>query len=141
MVDQVIVISDEDLANYGFPDGHPFGPDRHDVFMEELSRSPYEEQVVRRPSRMATRDEIEQFHTAAYVDRVQELSERGEGFLDAGDTPAYPGVYEAAAHAVGGTLEALTAIMEGDIRRAFIPIGGLHHAARDRAAGFCVLNE
>ena len=141
MVDQVIVISDEDLANYGFPDGHPFGPDRHDVFMEELSRSPYEEQVVRRPSRMATRDEIQQFHTAAYVDRVQELSELGEGFLDAGDTPAYPGVYEAAAHAVGGTLEALTAIMEGDIRRAFIPIGGLHHAARDRAAGFCVFND
>ena len=141
MVDQVIVISGEDLANYGFPDGHPFGPDRHDVFMEELSRSPYEEQVVRRPSRMATRDEIERFHTAGYVERVRELSELGYGFLDAGDTPAYPGVYEAAAHAVGGTLEALSAIMEGDIRRAFIPIGGLHHAARDGAAGFCVFND
>ena len=141
MVDQVIVISDEDLASYGFPGGHPFGPDRHDVFMEELSRSPYEEQVVRRPSRLATRDEIERFHTAGYVERVRELSELGYGLLDAGDTPAFPGVYEAAAHTVGGTLEALTEIMEGEIRRAFIPIGGLHHAARDRAAGFCVFND
>ena len=141
MVDQVIVISGEELARYGFPGGHPFGPDRHDVFMAELGRSPHTAQFVRRPSREATREEIEQFHTTAHVDRVRELSELGHGFLDAGDTPAYPGVYEAAAHAVGGTLEALTAIMEGDIRRAFIPIGGLHHAARDRAAGFCVFND
>jgi len=141
LAEQVIVIGGEELAGYGFPDGHPFGPDRHDVFMDELGRSPYEAQFVRRPSRLATRDEIERFHTAGYVERVRELSDLGYGFLDAGDTPAYPGVYEAAAHTVGGTLEALTAIMEGDIPRAFIPIGGLHHAARDRAAGFCVFND
>jgi len=141
MAEQVIVICGDELASYGFPDGHPFGPDRHDVFMDELTRSPHEAQVVRRPSRLATREEIERFHTAGYVERVRELSELGHGFLDAGDTPAYPGVYEAAAHTVGGTLEALTAIMEGDIPRAFIPIGGLHHAARDRAAGFCVFND
>ena len=141
MADQVIVICGEELASYGFPDGHPFGPDRHDVFMTELADSPHEAQIVRRPSRQATREEIERFHTAAYVDRVRALSEQGHGYLDAGDTPAYPGVYEAAAHTVGGTLEALTAIMEGDVRRAFIPIGGLHHAARDGAAGFCVFND
>ena len=141
MAEQVIVICGEELAKYGFPDRHPFGPDRHDVFIDELERSPYEAQVIRRPSRLATRDEIESFHTADYVERVRELSDLGYGFLDAGDTPAYPGVYEAAAHTVGGTLEALTAIMEGDIPRAFNPIGGLHHAARDRAAGFCVFND
>ncbi len=141
MADRVIVISGDELARYGFPDGHPFGPDRHDVFMAELARSPYAAQIVQRPSRLASRAEIERFHTAEYVDRVQELSKLGYGLLDAGDTPAYPGVYEAAAHTVGGTLEALTAIMEGDIPRAFIPIGGLHHAARDRAAGFCVFND
>ena len=141
MADQVIVICGEELAKYGFPDGHPFGPDRHDVFMEELARSPYAAQTVRQPSRLASRAEIRLFHTAAYVDRVRELSDLGYGLLDAGDTPAYPGVYEAAAHAVGGTLRALTEIMAGDIPRAFIPIGGLHHAARDRAAGFCVFND
>jgi acetoin utilization protein AcuC len=61
--------------------------------------------------------------------------------LDAGDTPAFPGVYEAAAQVVGGTLEALAAIVTGPARRAFIPIGGLHHATRDSAAGFCVFND
>jgi len=31
--------------------------------------------------------------------------------------------------------------MQGRCRRAFVPIAGLHHAARNRAAGFCVFND
>ena len=31
--------------------------------------------------------------------------------------------------------------MHGDIKRAFVPIAGLHHAMRDRAGGFCVFND
>jgi acetoin utilization protein AcuC len=42
---------------------------------------------------------------------------------------------------VGATLNAADAIMQGQCRRAFVPIAGLHHAARDRAAGFCVFND
>ncbi|MDG2316929.1 MAG: acetoin utilization protein AcuC [Gammaproteobacteria bacterium] len=141
MSDQVIVIYGEELAKYGFPNRHPFGTDRYDVFMNELNESPNEASFIRHLSRLAERDEIERFHTSDYIDRVIELSAIGSGYLDAGDTPAYPGVYEAASHAVGGTLNALTAIMEGEIPRAFIPIGGLHHAARNSAAGFCVFND
>ena len=74
-------------------------------------------------------------HAAPTSTASSTLSERGSGLLDAGDTPAFPGVYEAAANVVGGTLEALAAIVAGPARRAFIPIGGLHHAARDGAAG------
>jgi acetoin utilization protein AcuC len=90
---------------------------------------------------LASREEIETFHTAAYVDMVRERSASGHGYLDAGDTPAWKGIYEAAAHVVGATLNAVAAVMEGKARRAFIPIAGLHHAARDRAAGFCVFND
>jgi acetoin utilization protein AcuC len=50
-------------------------------------------------------------------------------------------VFEAAALVVGATLTATDAMMLGKCRRAFIPIAGLHHAARDRAAGFCVFND
>jgi acetoin utilization protein AcuC len=137
----VLVISGPELARYGFPRGHPFGPDRHDAFMAELGRSPRWAEVERRVSRAATREEIQYFHTPEYVERVIEMSRLGYGMLDHGDTPAYPGVYEAAAHTVGGTLEALAAVMQGAPARAFNPIGGLHHAARDTAAGFCVFND
>jgi acetoin utilization protein AcuC len=137
----VVLIAGAKLADYGFPNGHPFGPDRYGAFMAELERSAVAPALVRKPPRQATRAELEYFHTPAYVDRVIELSKRGSGLLDAGDTPAFPGVYEAAANVVGGTLEALAAIVAGPARRAFIPIGGLHHAARDVAAGFCVFND
>ena len=136
----MIVITGPEIAAYGFPDGHPFGPDRHDAFVAELERSGVASRVEQRHAREASRDEIEYFHTPEYVDFVIELSERGRGLLDTGDTPAYPGVYEAAAHVVGGTLDALAAVID-EGRPAFIPIGGLHHARRDGAAGFCVFND
>lgn len=137
----VILITSPELGTYGFPNGHPFGRDRQDAFLREMQRSPaYAHAAVTAP-RVATRAEIEYFHTPEYVDRVIELSARGSGLLDTGDTPAFPGIYEAAARVVGGTLEALAGIVRGPARHAFIPIGGLHHAARDAAAGFCVFND
>jgi acetoin utilization protein AcuC len=141
MPHSVILVSGPEIARYGFPNGHPFGTDRHAAFLERLEQSPVAAGLTRRAPRAATRAELEYFHTPRYVDRVIELSRRGSGLLDAGDTPAFPGVYEAAASVVGGTLEALAAIVAGPARRAFIPIGGLHHAARDVAAGFCVFND
>src|SRR5262245_21401493 len=101
----VVLIAGPKLAEYGFPHGHPFGPDRYAAFMVELERSSVARDLIRKPPRQATRVELEYFHTPSYVDRVSELSARGSGLLDAGDTPAFPGVYEAAAHVVGGTLE------------------------------------
>ena len=57
------------------------------------------------------------------------------------DTPAFPGVYEAACTVVGTALDALKSIMTGRCERAFVPIAGLHHARRNGAAGFCVFND
>ncbi len=137
----VVLISGPEIAAYGFPEPHPFGADRHDAFIAELERSDCYARLVHKRARQAERNEIELFHTSAYVERVMALSRTGEGLLDMGDTPAYRGVYEAAANVVGGTLEALAAIVAGPVRTAFIPIGGLHHARRDAAAGFCVFND
>jgi acetoin utilization protein AcuC len=137
----VLVVAGERLARYGFPEGHPFGTDRHAAFMAEFSARGLDRRVRMTETRAATRDELESFHTTEYVDLVAERSLTGEGFLDAGDTPAWRGVYEAAADVVGATLLAADEIMAGKARRAFVPIAGLHHAARGRAAGFCVFND
>ncbi len=92
-------------------------------------------------TRMATREELTRFHDPAHVGRVESLSLRGEGYLDMGDTPAFKGVFEAASHVVGATLDALERIMSGEVQRAFVPIAGLHHARPNGAAGFCVFND
>lgn len=135
------VVVSERLARYGFGDGHPFGPDRHAAFMREFAARGLERRVRVLEPRMASDEELRSFHTAAYLDFVRERSASGSGFLDGGDTPAFRGVYEAAAGVVGATLSAMEAILHGQCRRAFVPIAGLHHAARDRAAGFCVFND
>jgi acetoin utilization protein AcuC len=91
-----------------------------------------------RPARV---EDILRFHTRDYVERVRQQSQTGEGFLDYGDTPAFVGVYEAAATVVGSVLDACARSVSGEFPRAFVPIAGLHHARRDRAAGFCVFND
>lgn len=137
----VALVAGEKIARYGFPDGHPFGPDRHDAFMREMKSEMLDQAVRQLEPRRASREELETFHTPAYVDLVVERSASGVGYLDAGDTPAFRGVFEAASNVVGATLTALEAIMAGEVQRAFVPIAGLHHASRGHAAGFCVFND
>jgi len=50
-------------------------------------------------------------------------------------------VYEAAATVAGSAVHGLDTIMSGGAKRTFQPIGGLHHARRGGAAGFCVFND
>jgi acetoin utilization protein AcuC len=137
----VAVVVNERLARYGFGDGHPFGQDRLAAFVREFSSRGLADRVMVLEPRAATDEELRSFHTTEYLNFVRERSVSGSGMLDGGDTPAFKGVYEAAADVVGATLAAKDAIMSGNCRRAFVPIAGLHHAARDRAAGFCVFND
>ena len=137
----VAVVVSERLARYGFGDGHPFGPDRLAAFVREFGARGLAQRVTALEPRTASDEELRSFHSPEYLEFVRERSVSGSGLLDAGDTPAFKGVYEAAAGVVGATLSAMEAIMRGDCRRAFVPIAGLHHAARDRAAGFCVFND
>jgi hypothetical protein len=76
-----------------------------------------------------------------YLELVRARSHAGEGFLDAGDTPAFPGIYDGALWVVGSVLDAVARIVSGELRRALVPIAGLHHARPNAAAGFCVFND
>jgi acetoin utilization protein AcuC len=137
----VTVVAGDATARYGFGSGHPFGNDRQEHFMRELLAQGWGGEVRLLAPRMASDAELGLFHTPEYVEFVQRRSVRGEGFLDGGDTPAFKGVFEAAGSVVGATLVAVEALMSGAATRAFVPIAGLHHAARAGAAGFCVFND
>jgi acetoin utilization protein AcuC len=58
-----------------------------------------------------------------------------------GDCPAFRGMHEASALVAGGSIEAMDRILAGEERHAFQPGGGLHHAGRARASGFCIYND
>ena len=141
MGDASCVYVGEALASYGFGQGHPFGPDRLAAFWTLAQQQGIDTQVTVRQPVIAERAMLETFHTPAYVDRVIEQSASGAGYLDAGDTPAVCGIYQAACVVVGSVLDAIQQIIDGACRHAFVPIAGLHHARRDSAAGFCVFND
>ena len=141
MSDTVLVYRGEEIAAYGFGDPHPFGTDRHDVFHAELEKAGLGNSIEYGHPRPALVDELALFHTAEYIDKVSRKSIEGKGWLDDGDTPALPGIYDAASAVVGAVLCAVDEVMHGNHKRAFIPIAGLHHAGRNHAAGFCVFND
>ncbi|MFZ0829765.1 MAG: acetoin utilization protein AcuC [Thermoplasmata archaeon] len=91
---------------------------------------------------VANREELLRFHTPEYLDLVNRLSRgRSSHPLDAGDTPSFPGCYEAAAALAGGTLAGARIARDAPSRHSFNPGGGLHHAHPGRASGFCVFND
>jgi acetoin utilization protein AcuC len=138
---EVLLYVGEALGSYGFPEGHPFSVDRQGAFWAEARKQGLDKRATVAAPRQASREELLRFHEARHVDWVETRSRIGSGYLDYGDTPAFPGVWEAAATVAGSALEGLHRIMAGETRRTFQPIGGMHHARRGRAAGFCVFND
>jgi len=129
------------LSNYHFGEDHPFGPKRYWAFKEEFELRSLNKKVLLSAPQQATEKQLALFHTQEYINKAKALSDKGEGYLDCGDTPAIKGIYESACTVVGTTLKAVDLIMKGDCHFAFSPIAGLHHATRNSAAGFCVFND
>lgn len=131
----------DQLAAYGFGDEHPFGPQRHYVFQQAFYLQALDQQVDVITPVKTDRKTLEIFHTAEYIEKIIEQSKFGVGYLDNGDTPAFIGMYEAVCYVAGSIVNAIERLMDAQYKRAFVPIAGLHHARRDTAAGFCVIND
>lgn len=90
--------------------------------------------------RMAAEEELCLFHTPEYIETLKTLSE-GIGGPAGVMTWMGHGSYDVIRLAVGGDLEALDAVMRGDVKNAFClqrPPAG--HAVSDSAYGFCIVN-
>lgn len=133
------------LARYGFENPHPWRSDRIFAFWSKFQNENLDKssQIVIKDPVSADEESILTFHERDYVDLVKKSSKTGSGFLDMGDTPAFQGIFEASSFVVGTTLECLNLLMKKphEVQHVFNPIGGLHHARRDSAAGFCVFND
>lgn len=129
------------LEAYAFPEPHPFSAPRLPAFWREFTARGFDKKAAVASPESCPEEVLHSFHAPAYVARVKRLCASGGGFLDAGDTPAFKGGFEAGLAVVGTTLKAVRLVMEGECRRAMNPIGGLHHARPDSASGFCVFND
>ncbi len=140
---------DERLAAYDFGPDHPMAPVRVDLTIE-LARTfgLFAEagvSVERAPP--ATDVQLELVHIGSYIAAVR-LAGRPDpgspipGFgLGTGDDPVFPGMHDASALVAGATLAAARAVWTGAAQHGASIAGGLHHAMRARASGFCVYND
>jgi acetoin utilization protein AcuC len=94
----------------------------------------------------ATDEQLQLVHDPTYIAVVRGAMEAGAGLLGryglgTPDNPVVPGMHEAAALIAGASLRAAEAVWSGETGHAANMAGGLHHAMRKRASGFCVYND
>lgn len=141
------VVFDPSLTEYNFGASHPMSPIRVDLTMrlaEELGVLDRGLTVV--PAPMADDDLIATVHDRGLIEAVTRCGtvpgaydeERG---LGSDDNPVFEGMHRAAAHVVGASVEAFRQVWTGESLHSANITGGLHHAMRDRAAGFCIYND
>jgi acetoin utilization protein AcuC len=136
-------IWDEGYLAYDFGD-HPLNPVRLDLTVRlsrELGVLDGLELITPHP---ATEAQLQTVHGAEYLDAVRVASHdptfSGYG-LGTTDDPVFPGMYDASALIAGGSAQAAQAVWDGAYQHAVNIAGGLHHAMRDYASGFCVFND
>jgi acetoin utilization protein AcuC len=130
-------------TTYDFGPSHPLTPRRFGPAIDLLEAVGAQPGLAPEPAPDA---ELVACHSAGFVRVVRGFSVDPFGLPEAGiseygDVPPFPGMHEAGAMVAGGSLRAMEAILRGDVEHAFHPGGGLHHAMRDRASGFCIYND
>lgn len=147
MQDSIFIFSEEQLK-YKFNQDHPFNQLRLKLTLDLLQKiNAISDQDMVLP-RLASDEELQLIHDPNYVTAVKkagrgELSgDLGESYgLGTEDTPIFPGMHEASALLVGGTLTAVDYVMEGKAKHALNLGGGLHHGFKGKASGFCIYND
>ena len=140
------VVWDDEFLSYDLGPEHPLNPVRLALTMS-LSR---QLGVLDRPNvttvapHQASEDLLTLVHDPAYLDVVRVAPSHpwgaGHGFESA-DNPVFPHMYEVSALIVGGSVLAAERVWSGESQHAVNIAGGLHHAMRARASGFCVFND
>ena len=147
MAGSLTVVWDERLTGYDFGPGHPLAPVRVELTIalaRELGVLAGPDVTLLTPAAADT-SELLLAHDADYIDAVVQAGLDGRGNARYGlgtpDNPVFDGMHEASALVAGATLAAAQAVWRGQTEHAANIAGGLHHAMRRSASGFCVYND
>lgn len=145
----MLYLYDPEIGNFSYSHGHPMKPLRvqmtHSLVVNyEL----YKHMDIRRPFH-ASYDNLTNFHSRDYInflssvtgDNMHELANDMAKFNVGEDCPVFPGLFDFCKLSAGGTLLAAQKINSGQYDLAINWAGGLHHAKRTEASGFCYVND
>ncbi len=147
MSDAAAVVWDDGYLDYDLGEDHPLHPVRLALTMS-LARSLG---VLDRPQvRVLTPEPADDallmlVHDGSYLAAVRRAPDdpwaAAEVGLGTPDNPIFPRMHEASALIAGGSVLAARQVWDGEVQHAANIAGGLHHAMRARASGFCVYND
>ncbi len=137
-----VVVWDEALLGYDLGSWHPLNPIRLDLTIRLARSLGVLDGMQPLAPVPATDDELRTVHSDDYVAAVKQASRGYVGHgVGTSDNPVFPRMHEASALVAGGSLLAAEKILSGHASRAVNIAGGLHHAMRDHASGFCIYND
>lgn len=138
------------LAEYDLGPRHPLRPERVTLTVALMRAygllGEAEGQAVTLEPGPASDDDLLLVHSPEYIEAIKRSSappyhpdiHHGIGTPD---VPVVRRMHEISALICGGAVLGLRAVLDGRVRRSFNVAGGLHHAHRDQAAGFCIYND
>ncbi|TFY72549.1 hypothetical protein EVG20_g482 [Dentipellis fragilis] len=148
------------IVSYYFPKGvgeHHYGQERHPMKPHRLSLTNalvigygLDKQIhnIYNP-RLATREELENYHDPDYIDflsrvtpgNADQMKHLIDSFNCVEDCPVFSDIYQFCRMSAGGSLAAARKLCAGATDIAINWSGGLHHAKRGEASGFCYVND
>ncbi|TIB33919.1 hypothetical protein E3P86_02905 [Wallemia ichthyophaga] len=146
---KVAYFYDPDVGNYSYGFGHPMKPHRmrmvHNLILNYNLDS---KMSLLKPPR-ASPEEMTRFHTDEYIDFLHhvtpetatDLTRNHEIFLAGEDCPSFEGLFEFCSISAGGSIAAANRLTSGESDIAVNWAGGLHHAKKREASGFCYVND
>ncbi|KAL7027076.1 hypothetical protein ACKWTF_005291 [Chironomus riparius] len=150
---KVCYFYDAAIGESYFGEKHPMKPFRivmaHNLIMKY---GLYKKMKIYRPYR-ASKEDMFNFHADDYViflkninegfisNEVKELTTRFSVGTKENDCPVFKGVFDLAQISSGGSLSAAANIVLGNADIAINWSGGLHHAKKAEARGFCYVND
>ncbi|THW60462.1 hypothetical protein D6D20_05773 [Aureobasidium pullulans] len=146
---KVAYFYDSDVGNYAYNAGHPMKPHRirmaHSLIM---NYGLYKKMEIYR-AKPASKYEMTQFHTDEYVDFLSKVTPdnmdsyaKEQGKYNVGDDcPVFDGLFEYCGISAGGSMEGAARLNRQKCDVAVNWAGGLHHAKKSEASGFCYIND
>ncbi len=135
------------FAEAGFGKHHPLSIPRHSAVIGLCRALDWidADELIHCP--LPGSDVLARFHDAGYLAVLEDAARRLSASPEVRDRynlgtmecPLFPGLWDRARATVGGAITAAQLALDGNL--AFHPAGGTHHGKRDRASGFCYLND